>query len=176
MDDAGAGVHGDVVGEHAENFAIEEGMLEVEALELASGKVSEFARIGQAALLGGVFRELRGDDINLAARFQGHVFFIGMESDGHGRGQRPGSCGPDDGEKFFAGQRGIELRRIVEQSIFHPDGRAGVVFVFDFGFGERRFVVHAPVDRAQAFVDESVFEKREKSPEHHRLVGGVMVA
>ena len=31
VDDAGAGVHGDVVGEHAENFAVEKWMLEVEA-------------------------------------------------------------------------------------------------------------------------------------------------
>ena len=45
VDDAGAGIHGDVVGEHAKNFAVEEGMLEVEALELASGEVSELARV-----------------------------------------------------------------------------------------------------------------------------------
>ena len=36
---------------------------------------------------------------------------------------------------------------------------AGVVFVFDFGFGERGLVVHAPVDGAQAFVDEPIFIK-----------------
>ena len=36
---AGAGVHGDIIGEDAENFAIEERMLEVEALQLASRKV-----------------------------------------------------------------------------------------------------------------------------------------
>ena len=50
VDDAGAGVHGDVVGEHAENFAVEEGMLEVEALELASGEVREFARVRQGRI------------------------------------------------------------------------------------------------------------------------------
>src|SRR5271163_1544838 len=34
VDHAGTGVHGDVVGEHAQNFAVEEGMLKVEALAL----------------------------------------------------------------------------------------------------------------------------------------------
>src|SRR5208337_5512446 len=42
VDDSGSRVHGDVVGEHAENFAVEKGMPEVEALKLASGKVSQF--------------------------------------------------------------------------------------------------------------------------------------
>ena len=45
-----------------------------------------------------------------------------------------------------------------------------MVFVFDFRFGERGFVVHAPVDGAQAFVDEVVFVEREKCFQHHRLV------
>ena len=46
------------------------------------------------------------------------------------------------------------------ERVLYPDGRAGVVFVFDFGFSERRFVVHAPVHRAQPFVNESVLIKR----------------
>jgi hypothetical protein len=77
VDHAGAGVHGDVVGEHAENFAIEEGMLEVEALELAAGEVREFARVGEAALSAASFGQLRGDDVNFAARFERDVFFMG---------------------------------------------------------------------------------------------------
>src|SRR5208282_3398139 len=43
VDHAGSSVHGDVVSEHAENFAVEKRMLKVEVLELASGEVSEFA-------------------------------------------------------------------------------------------------------------------------------------
>ena len=130
-------------------------MLEVQALELASGEVGEFARIGEAALLGGVFGELGGNDVGLAAGFQRDVFLVGMESHGHGSGQRPGSRGPDDGGELLAGERGVEFRGIVEQRVLHPNGRTGVVFVFDFGFGKRGLVVHAPVDGAQAFVDES---------------------
>ncbi len=45
------------------------------------------------------------------------------------------------------------------QRILYPDGRADVVFVFDFGFGEGGLVVDAPVDRAQALVDESFSKK-----------------
>ena len=45
-----------------------------------------------------------------------------------------------------------------------------MIFVFDFGFGKRGLVVHAPVDGAQAFVDEPIFIKRKESLEHHRLV------
>ena len=52
-----------------------------------------------------------------------------------------------------------------------------MVFVFDFGLGERSLVMHAPVNGAQAFVDEAVFVKRKKCRQDHRLVlrvhGGV---
>src|SRR5208337_4958999 len=82
-----------------------------------------------------------------------------------------------DGGKFLAGERGVEFCGIVEQRVFDPDGAAGMVFVFDFSFGESSLVVHTPVDRAQAFVDESVFVEREESLQHYRLVerrhGGV---
>ena len=78
---------------------------------------------------------------------------------------------------FFPGERGIELRRIVGQRVLHPDGGAGVVFVFDLGFGQRSLVVDAPVDRAQALVDEFLFQKVVERRQHHRLVlrshGGV---
>ena len=48
-----------------------------------------------------------------------------------------------------------------------------MVFVFDFGFGERGFVMHAPINRAQTFVDESVFVEREECVQHYGLVAGV---
>ena len=54
-----------------------------------------------------------------------------------------------------------------------------MVFVFDFGFRERGFVVHAPVHGAQALIDEPLFVKRKERFEHHRLVlrvhGGVRI-
>ena len=107
MDNAGSGIHGDVVGQHAENPAIEKWMLEVEALHFSAGKVGEFANVSETALLGHIFRQLRRDDINFAAGFEGHVLFIRMESHRHRRGQRPRSCRPDDGRGFLSRKRRI---------------------------------------------------------------------
>ncbi len=145
-------------------------MLEVEALQFAAGEVGEFARIREAAFVGGIFRELGGNDVNFSAGFEGYVILVGMKRHGHRGGQRPGSGCPDDGVDFLASERGIDGRGIVKQSVLDPHRRASVVLVFDFGFGERGFIVHAPVDGAQAFVDESVFVKRKERLEHHRLI------
>ena len=80
-------------------------------------------------------------------------------------------------ETFLPARAGSICRGIVEQGVLHPHGGAGVVFIFDFGFGERGFIVHAPVDGAQAFIDESVFVEGKERGEHDRLVlrihGGV---
>ena len=45
-----------------------------------------------------------------------------------------------------------------------------MVLVLDFGFGECGLVMHAPVDRPQALVDESVLVKREERGQHHGLI------
>ena len=64
VDYARTGVHGDVVGEHAQNFAIEKWVLEIQALELASGEASELMRIDRAYIsCAKVFAKLRGNDI-----------------------------------------------------------------------------------------------------------------
>jgi hypothetical protein len=48
-----------------------------------------------------------------------------------------------------------------------------VVLIFDLSFGKRGLIVHAPVDGAQALVDESVLVEGEEGREHDRLVLGV---
>src|SRR5882762_5824691 len=45
---------------------------------------------------------------------------------------------------------------------FHPDGRADMVFVFDFGFGERRGIEKAPIDWLASAVYIALFHKVEK--------------
>ena len=45
-----------------------------------------------------------------------------------------------------------------------------MVLVFDFGFGERGFVVHTPIHRAQALVDEVVLVEGVERLQHHRFV------
>ena len=101
-----------------------------------------------------------------------------MEGDGHRRGQRPGSGGPDDGGDLAAGQRRIDGRRVRCEPVAHIDRRAGVVFVLDLGFGQGGAVVDAPVDRLQAAVDEAFLKKAVRTPPgsglrsaRHGLVG-----
>ena len=45
-----------------------------------------------------------------------------------------------------------------------------MVLVLDLRLGECRLVVHAPVDGAQALVNEAILVKRKEGREHHRLV------
>src|SRR5258708_26421442 len=42
---------------------------------------------------------------------------------------------------------------------FHPDGRAHMVFVFDFGFGEPRGIEEAPIDWLASTVHAALFHK-----------------
>src|SRR5215469_11727475 len=97
-----------------------------------------------------------------AARLHRNVLFLGMKRDCHGGRKRPRRRGPDDRGNFFPRKSGIELRGIVQQPILYPNRAAGVVRVFDFGFGQRGFVVHAPVHSPQALVNESVLVKRKE--------------
>src|SRR5260370_14654822 len=76
--------------------------------------------------------------------------------------KRPGRGGPDDGADVVANFRGITFAP-ADDAKFHPDGRAGVIFVFNFGFGERGAVVNGPVDGLAAAVYVTFFYEVEKS-------------
>ena len=60
--------------------------------------------------------KLGGDDVDRArpigarspAGGERHVFEVGMEGDGHRRGQGPRRGGPDDGVDLAAGERGVD--------------------------------------------------------------------
>ena len=170
VDYAGPGVHGHVIGQHAENFAVEERMLEVQALHLPSREVGEFMRIRKIAFLRNIFRKLRRHNVNFAPGFERDILFLWMKGYSHRSRQGPGRGSPDDGGNFLSRQGCIDLCWVVEQRIFHPHRRAGVVFVLHLGLGERGLVAHAPIHGTQTLVDEAVFVKREKSRKHHRLV------
>ena len=58
---------------------------------------------------------------------------------------------PASAGSIFAGSSG--------KRVLHPDRWAGVVFVFDFGFGQGSPVVDAPVNGTQALVDE-IFSRK----------------
>ena len=64
-------------------------------------------------------------------------------------GDRPGRRRPDH-------HRGPLQRAARDQRKPHPDGGAGVVGIFHFGFGERSLFHHAPHHRAQAAIERAV--------------------
>src|SRR5713101_4134357 len=74
----------------------------------------------------------------------------------------PGRGGPDDRADFL-GDFGCVAFAAANHGKLYPDGRAGVIFVFDFGFGERGAVVNAPVDWLAPAVDVALLHEIEKS-------------
>ena len=80
---ARAGIHGDVFGEHAEHVAIEKRMAEVDALQPAAWEPSDFARVFKLAFRDNILRQLRSHDVDLTARFECDVVFVGMKCDRH---------------------------------------------------------------------------------------------
>ena len=62
---------------------------------------------------------------------------------------------------------------VLDYGKFHPDRRAGVVLVFNFGFGERGAIVNAPVDGLQAAIDVAFLEEIEKRAGDGRFVVGI---
>src|SRR5882672_1344721 len=74
---------------------------------------------------------------------------------------RPGSGGPDDGGDVGAEFCGFTACAADERELY-PDAGAGVIFVFDFSFGERGGIVDAPVDRFAAAINVALFDEVEK--------------
>src|ERR1700744_3079790 len=117
-----------------------------------------------------------GDYIDISLVFEGDVVEVRMEGDGEGRGQSPGSGGPGFGVdaevRAQAGDLLVLNGSVIEHRIAHVDRGAGMLLVFDFGFGEGGAVVDAPVDRLEAAGDETGPEEAVKSLEG----GGPIVA
>src|SRR5438046_10278636 len=93
-----------------------------------------------------------------------------MESYRHRRRKRPRSRRPDDGVDAFAGERRIDRLRLTRERVLHPYAGTGVLFVFDFGFGECGAIDDAPIDGTKSLVDESVFPEVKEDARDHRLV------
>ena len=96
MDRAGALVGGDVGCQHAENAAVEKGMLEGGALQHAALEARQFRGWAEVACSDDGGGQFGGDDVDLIAGFQRHVLEVGMEGYGQRRGQRPRGRRPDD--------------------------------------------------------------------------------
>src|SRR6266436_2845100 len=94
----------------------------------------------------------------------------------------PRRGGPDDGAHIVTNFRGVAFAAANHGKLY-PDGRAGVVFVFDFGFGERGAVVDAPVDWLAPAIDVTLLHEIEKGTGNggfvfmaHRQIGIVPAA
>ena len=129
-----------------------------------------FGRLRPAAFFGGDFQQIRGDDVDIAFDVNGDILELRVEGDGHVGRDGPGRGGPDEAEDFAPGERGIDRGGIGRQRETHPDGGAGVIGVFDLGFGQRGAIVHAPVDRLEAFVDVAAIEKLDERAGDDRLI------
>ena len=82
----------------------------------------------------------------------------------------PRRRGPDQAVNVASGERGIDRRRIGCQRKPHPDGRAGVILIFDFSFGQRGAIVDAPVHGLQTFIDVAAVQEFDERARDHRLI------
>ncbi len=163
MNRAGALFQRHVIAEDPERIAVDEGMPEGGAFKLVAVEPGDDLGFGPAAFLRGRFEQIRRNDVNVVADFHRHVFEFRMKRDREVGRQRPRRGGPDQAVDVLPGQCGIDRRRIGRQRKANPDRRALMVFILDFGFGERRAVMDAPVDRLQPFIDVALVEKVDES-------------
>ncbi len=118
VDGAGALVGGDVVGEDAEDFAVEEGVLEGGAVQLVALEGGDGLRESERGHLVGGFQDLRreldGDDVDAVVGdvLKRDVVDLGVEGDGERGGDGPRRGGPDDGEDVAAGEARVEQRGV----------------------------------------------------------------
>jgi hypothetical protein len=90
---------------------------------------------------------------------EGYVFEVGVEGDGHGRGDGPWGRGPYDGVDFAAGERFVEVLGRGGHPVPDIYGWAGVLLVLNLGFGEGGAIVNAPVDGLESAVDEALLKE-----------------
>ncbi len=177
--DAGAGVEGDVVGEHARRVAVDPGMPEAHLLELGALRHGERRAEGEAEALLRLLVERLRQQQHLAAALHGEegVLRLGVEREREVRRQRPGRRGPGDGGHLSPGQRRVRLREprllLGRQREAHVDlGALVVLVVLDLGLGERRAARDAPVDGLLGLVDEALLGEGGELAHDRRLVAG----
>src|SRR6267154_1285718 len=161
VNDAGALVERDVGGENAGDLQRQKGMLKFCALEMVALELGEDARFLDVALGLECSDTISGEKQLPFFGFDDYVFEVWMKGERAVVGNRPGSGGPDDGGNVRAEFCGFTACTTCE-SEFYPDAWAGVIFVFDFGFGERSGIVNTPINRFAAAIDVALFDEIEK--------------
>src|SRR6202162_3454981 len=155
--DAAALIECDVVGEDAGHFNGQEGMLKLHAVEFATFERGDNFGFGNAAICLQRRDAIGGQQEAALLRLNDGVVEIRMEGECAVMRNGPGSGGPDDGRNVGA-NFGIAIGDLEGD----PDRRTGVIFVFDFGFGQGGVVVDAPVNRLAAAIDVALFHKVEE--------------
>ena len=136
VNDAAALIERDVVREHARHLNRHKGMLEFHSFE-----ISPFVHRENFCLLYLAFGLQRSDPIDsqqqLALfRLHNRILVVRMKGECAIMRDGPRSGGPDDGGDIAANFCSFVLAT-ADHRKFHPDGRAHVIFIFDFGFCER---------------------------------------
>src|SRR6266478_3733499 len=151
----------DVLGENAGHLNRQKRML-----KLHPGKVGTFELSLNAGFLDSAFRlqsrnAIRREQQRTSFGFDHDVFKIGMKRQRAVVRNCPGGGSPDHRAHVRAALRGF-ARTAAYDTEFDPDRGAGVVFVLDFGFGQRRGIVDAPIHRLASAVDVAGLHEIEK--------------
>src|SRR6266403_2792931 len=112
---------------------------------------------------------VRGEKQGAFFGFDDGIFEIRMKGERAIVRQSPGRGGPDDGANVTANFRRIAFAAAHDAKL-HPDRRAGVVLIFDLGFGEGGVVVDAPIDGLAAAVNIALLHEVKKSASDGGLI------
>ena len=171
VDSAGALFESDVIAIEAEGIAIEKRMTENNAIKFGAREAREDFLFPTESF-GDLREQAFGDDGGAFRRIDNDVLILRMEGDGEVGGDGPGRGGPDERRRRCGRRARDRERRIARQLEAHVDGWAGVIFVFDFGFGERGAVFDAPVNGLETFIDITGVEKIDEGLRDDGLVFG----
>ena len=162
VDDTGTVLGAHVVGQQRHALdPVEDGLLVVQVVEDLGGDLVRLAidhhgrnvPAGDAAHLLG---EVLEHDLGAAVVLDGGIDGLGLERDRLVGRDGPGGGGPD--HEVHGAVKGLEAGRLARELEAHVDGRARLVAVLDFGLGQRRVAVLAPVHGLMAAIDHAAIE------------------
>jgi len=144
-------------------------VLKFHAIEIAALERGAHASFLDAAL--GLQRgyTIGGKEQSAFFCFNDGVFEIRMKGEGAIVRNRPWRGGPDDGADIGSDLRGCASAADDSWEL-HPDGWAGVIFVFDFRFRKGRAVVNTPIDRLAPAVDVTLLHEIQERARNGGLV------
>ena len=156
VDAAGAGVHGDVIGQQQAGGLGQEGVIRQHIFIEGTGVAFQDLKAVKAADVHDLLGQGLGHDVHLAVgSLHNGVALIGVQGDGQVAGQGPDGGGPDDEEELALVQV-AQLAQIVVHGELDVNRGAGVVLILDLGLGQGGLILGAPVHRLQALVDVAV--------------------